>query len=123
MYSLLKTVEFDRWLAKLRDQKAKARIVSRMVSAEKGNLGDVSPVGSGVSEMRVHYGPGYRVYFTLRGKELIVLLIGGDKSSQKKDIEKAKTIAKEIEEGEISINEKANKVRRSGLSGQRRGDR
>ncbi|MGE3468082.1 MAG: type II toxin-antitoxin system RelE/ParE family toxin, partial [Pyrinomonadaceae bacterium] len=89
MYSLLKTAEFDRWLTKLRDHRAKARIVARMISAERGNLGDVSPVGGGVSEMRVHYGPGYRVYFTIRGKELIVLLIGGDKSSQKKDIEKA----------------------------------
>ena len=101
MYSLVKTHEFDRWLAKLRDQKAKARIVARMVSAERRNLGDVSPVGGGVSEMRVHYGPGYRVYFTMRGKELIVLLIGGDKSSQRKDIEKAKSIAAELDEGDL----------------------
>lgn len=102
MYSLLKTVEFDRWLAKLRDQKAKARIVARMVSAERGNLGDVSPVGGGVSEMRVHYGPGYRIYFTMRGKELIFLLIGGDKSSQRKDIEKAKTISAELGKGDLT---------------------
>ena len=102
VYSLLKTPEFDRWLARLRDQKAKARIVARMVSAEHGNLGDVSPVGGGVSEMRVHYGPGYRVYFTIRGKELIVLLIGGDKSSQRKDIEKAKTIAAELGKGDLT---------------------
>lgn len=100
MYSLLKTVEFDRWLAKLRDQRAKARIVARMISAEHGNLGDISPVGSGVSEMRIHYGPGYRVYFTLRGKEMIILLIGGDKSSQQKDIVHAKRIAAELKKEE-----------------------
>lgn len=98
VYSLLKTVEFERWIKKLRDPKAKARIVARMISAELGNLGDVSPVGSGISEMRIHYGPGYRVYFTLRGKELIVLLIGGDKSSQRKDIERAKLIADELKQ-------------------------
>lgn len=96
VYSVLKTDEFDRWLGKLRDQKAKARIAARIRSAEYGNLGDVSPVGSGVSEMRIHYGPGYRVYFTMRGRELIILLIGGDKSSQTKDIEKAKQIAIEL---------------------------
>lgn len=100
VYSLLKTVEFDRWLAKLRDQKAKARIVARMISAERGNLGDASSVGGGVREMRVHYGPGYRVYFTMRGKEIIVLLIGGDKSSQRQDIEKAKLIAAELGKGD-----------------------
>lgn len=102
VYSLVKTQEFDRWLSRLRDQRAKARIAARLVSAEKGNLGDVSSIGSGISEMRIHYGPGYRVYFTLRGKELVILLIGGDKSTQRKDIEKAKSIASELEsEGEI----------------------
>lgn len=96
MYSVLKTDEFDRWLSKLRDERAKARIAARIRSAEYGNLGDVSPVGAGVSEMRIHYGPGYRVYFTLRGRELVILLIGGDKSSQRKDIEKAKALALEL---------------------------
>lgn len=98
VYSLLKTVEFERWVTKLRDPKAKARIVARMISAELGNLGDVTLVGSGISEMRIHYGPGYRVYFTQRGKELIVLLIAGDKTSQRKDIERAKLLADELKQ-------------------------
>ncbi len=101
VYFLLKTQEFDRWLRRLRDQKGKARIVARLISAERGNLGDVSSVGGGVSEMRVNYGPGYRVYYTIRKRELIVLLIGGNKSSQRRDIEKAKTIAAEIDEGDL----------------------
>jgi putative addiction module killer protein len=108
VYSVLKTVVFDRWLAKLRDERAKARITARIKSAELGNLGDISSVGEGVSEMRIHYGPGYRVYFTLRGRELIILLIGGDKSSQRRDIEKAKTLAIEIkdeENGNVEIDE------------------
>lgn len=100
VYSVLKTDEFDRWLRKLRDERAKARIAARIRSAEHGNLGDISPVGAGVSEMRVHYGPGYRVYFTLRGRELVILLIGGDKSSQRKDIEKAKALAAELKNEE-----------------------
>jgi len=79
----------------LRDQKAKARIAARIVSAEKGNLGDVAPVGNGISEMRIHYGPGYRLYFATKGQQLIVLLIGGDKRTQKRDIQKAKSIAAE----------------------------
>lgn len=99
MYSVLKTDEFDRWLSRLRDQKAKARVAARIRSAEYGNLGDVTSIGEGVSEMRIHYGPGYRVYFTVRGRELIILLIGGDKSSQKKDIPKAKLIVSELKKG------------------------
>ncbi len=102
VYSVLKTDIFDRWLGRLRDQRAKARIAARIRSAEFGNLGDVSSVGEGVSEMRIHYGPGYRVYFTIRGGELIILLIGGDKSSQPKDIAKAKLIASELKKGEMS---------------------
>lgn len=96
MYSVVKTDEFDHWLSRLRDRKAKARIAARIRSAEYGNLGDVAPVGEGVSEMRINYGPGYRVYFMLRGRQLIVLLLGGDKSSQRKDIKKAKTLALEL---------------------------
>lgn len=101
VYSVLKTDEFDRWLSRLRDERAKARIAARIRSAELGNLGDVSSVGAGVSEMRIHYGPGYRVYFTLRGQELVILLIAGDKSSQRRDIEKAKVLAAELKNEEI----------------------
>lgn len=93
VYSVLTTNEFDGWLSRLRDDKAKARILARIRSAEVGNLGDVRSVGGGVSEMRVHYGPGYRVYFTVRGMQLVILLLGGDKSSQKRDIKKAKLLA------------------------------
>ena len=91
------TTRFATWLAGLRDERAKARILMRLDRAGKGNLGDVAPVGGGVSEMRIFYGPGYRVYFVQRGSKLIVLLCGGDKSSQSADIEEAKALAMEIE--------------------------
>jgi putative addiction module killer protein len=96
VYSVFRTDEFDKWLGKLRDAKGKARIIARIRSAELGNLGDVSSVGGNISEMRIHFGPGYRVYFTLRGKQLIILLLGGDKSSQKRDINKAKSLAADL---------------------------
>ena len=89
MYTVLRSNGFHEWLTKLRDTKGKARIRS----AELGNLGDVKPVGKGVSEMRIHYGPGYRVYFTRKDKLVILLLVGGDKSSQKRDIKKAIALA------------------------------
>lgn len=76
MYTVLRSDSFDKWLAGLKDAKGKARIVARIKSAELGNLGDVKPVGEGISEMRIHYGPGYRVYFTQRGKVVILLLVG-----------------------------------------------
>ena len=98
MYTVLRSHEFDRWLARLKDVKGRARIVARIRSAELGNLGDVKPIGDGISEMRVHFGPGYRVYFTRRGRLLIILLIGGDKSSQNRDIAKAKALAETLEE-------------------------
>ena len=98
MYTILRTKEFDRWLTKLRDAKGKARILARIKSVELGNLGDAKSVGSGVNELRVHYGPGYRVYFKKKGNVLIVLLIGGDKSSQSRDIEKAKVLAERLKE-------------------------
>ena len=98
MYTVLRSDEFDKWLTQLKDVKGKACIVARIRSAELGNLGDVKPVGEGISEMRIHYGPGYRLYFTQRGKLLILLLVGGDKSSQSRDIKKAKVLAKTIEE-------------------------
>jgi len=94
--SLIATPEFEQWLGKLRDAKGKARILSRLDSAALGNFGDCQSVGEGVSEMRVHFGPGYRVYFTRRGTFVYVLLIGGDKSTQKRDIKRALTMAREL---------------------------
>ena len=98
MLSILETQEFVRWLENLRDAQAKARIVRRIDRLANGNPGDVKPVGEGVSEMRIDYGPGYRVYFVQRGQVVILLLCGGDKSSQAKDITLAKKLAREFEE-------------------------
>lgn len=97
MIEVRQTSTFARWLKALRDDNARARIAIRIRRLSLGNFGDVKPVGSGVSEMRVDYGPGYRVYFVRRGDAIVVLLTGGDKRSQKKDIEAAKTMAKELE--------------------------
>ena len=77
---------------------AKARIAVRLISAEKGNFGDCTPVGEGISEMRVHYGPGYRLYFTRRGKVVYLLLCGGDKSTQKRDVKRAKAMMAALKE-------------------------
>lgn len=87
---------FKDWLFSLRDVKAKARILARIRSAEFGNLGDCAPVGEGVSEMRIHYGPGYRLYFKRRGDVVYLLLAGGDKSSQKRDIAAAFKLVKSL---------------------------
>ena len=97
MIEVRQTERFRNWLTGLRDERARARILKRLDRAQAGNLGDIAPVGDGVSEMRIFYGPGYRVYFVQRGKALIALLCGGDKSSQAADIEEAKELAKEIE--------------------------
>lgn len=86
---------FSAWLTKLRDRNAAARIVARLRRFELGNLGDVKPVGEGVSEARIDYGPGYRLYFVKRGVMVIIMLCGGDKRSQDRDIKRAKTLAKE----------------------------
>jgi len=94
--SLIATPEFERWLEKLRNAKGKARILSRLDSAAIGNFGDCQSVGEGVTEMRIHFGPGYRVYFTRRGTFVYVLLIGGDKSTQKRDIKRALKMAREL---------------------------
>lgn len=90
------TETFRSWLRALRDNQARARIVARIRRLEQGNPGDVAPIGAGVSEMRIHYGPGYRVYYAQRGEEIVVLLCGGDKKTQGADIEKAKKIANEL---------------------------
>jgi putative addiction module killer protein len=91
------TPEFNEWLSKLGDQIAKARIVHRIRSAEQGNFGDCKPVGDGISEMRVHVRAGYRIYYTRRERIVYLVLCGGDKSSQDKDIKHAKKLAKEFE--------------------------
>lgn len=95
MFELRQTAEFANWLKSLRDRAAVQRIAVRLARMQLGNLGDVTPIGEGVSEARIHYGPGYRLYFVRRGEVLIVLLCGGDKASQARDIERAKTLAKE----------------------------
>lgn len=97
MSIFLRTSEFDAWLKGLRDPIATARIAARIRSAEAGNFGDCAPVGDGVSEMRIHVGPGYRLYYCRRGEVIYLLLCAGDKSSQSKDILKAKTLLKGLE--------------------------
>ena len=96
MFKVLTTEYFDEWLQKLRDSNAKARIQARIDRAEDGNLGDCKPVGDGVSEMRIHYGEGYRVYFVQCGKQLVVLLAGGTKKTESKDIRLAIELAKQL---------------------------
>ncbi len=98
MITLLRSAEFDAWLKALADHKAKARILARLRSATLGNFGDFAPVGEGVSEMRVHVRPGYRVYFTRTGTTVYVLLVGGDKSTQKADIVRAKRMIAELKD-------------------------
>lgn len=90
------TEHYANWFRSLKDRNAKLRIDVRIRRLSLGNAGDVKSVGGGILELRVDYGPGYRVYFTNRDKELILLLIGGDKSSQQKDIAKAKEIARDL---------------------------
>ena len=97
MNSFLRTEEFDAWLSGLKDKIGRARIVHRIRSAEHGNFGDSEPVGDGVSEMRIHVGPGYRANFTRRAKVVYLLLLGGDKSSQKRDIKRALELARALD--------------------------
>ena len=97
MYQLQQTDAFRKWLKGLRDNTAKARIIARLDAARFGNLGDCKSVGSGIREMRVHVGAGYRVYFVERREALLILLCGGSKSSQARDIAKARRIIKEVE--------------------------
>jgi len=95
MVEIIKSDTFDRWLRKLRDPQAKARVEMRIRRLSLGNAGDVQPIGEGLSEMRIDYGPGYRLYYTQRNSILILLLCGGDKRTQQKDIVKAMKIADE----------------------------
>lgn len=97
MFSVLQTQEFQDWLDDLKDTKAQLRIVARLRLAEAGNLGDWKPVGGEVSEMRIAWGPGYRLYFTKRQNILVVMLAGGDKSTQARDIKRAQKILQQLE--------------------------
>ncbi|HAR49105.1 addiction module antitoxin RelB [Smithella sp. SCADC] len=97
MIEIRQTEYFIKWFEKLKDRKARARIAIRIRRVSLGNLGDAKPVGDGISELRIDYGPGYRVYFTQRNDQLIILIAGGDKTTQVSDIQKAKKLALEIE--------------------------
>ncbi|MFM7026755.1 MAG: type II toxin-antitoxin system RelE/ParE family toxin [Limnohabitans sp.] len=99
-FELEQTPVFVRWLKDLKDVQAKAAIVLRLKQVQAGHLGDAKSVGAGVSELRWHLGPGYRVYFCRRGQQIIVLLAGGDKSTQVRDIARAKQLAKEYGHGQ-----------------------
>ncbi len=97
MYFIEKTVEFDKWLRKLKDSRAKAKILFRIQKIEVDeHYGDCEPVGDGIRELKINYAKGYRIYFTESKGKIIILLNGGDKSTQQKDIEKAKAILKEL---------------------------
>ena len=100
MYIIEKTDEFDKWLRKLKDIRAKTKILFRIQRIEQyGNFGDCEPVGEGISELRIHYAKGYRVYLKEYGEKIVLLLNGGDKSTQQKDIAKAKQIWSDYKDG------------------------
>ena len=96
MNTFMKSDEFDAWLSNLKDKAGKAVITRRIERAESGNFGDCEPVGEGVSEMRIHFGPGYRAYFTQQDEVIYLLLLGGDKSTQNRDIKRALEMARTL---------------------------
>ena len=96
MFAIRKTEAYAQWIDGLRDIHARARVLVRIERLAQGNAGDVRPVGEGVSEMRIDYGPGYRVYYTKRGREVVVLLAGGDKRTQATDIKTALRLARNL---------------------------
>jgi putative addiction module killer protein len=96
MIEIRSTEQYSKWYRKLRDRQAQSRILIRLRRLSLGNFGDAAPVGEGVSELRIHYGPGYRVYFVRRGERIVILLGGGEKSMQDKDIAAAKALAQTI---------------------------
>ncbi len=97
MIEVRKTAQFTKWFDSLKDRKGRARIQARIDRVEMGHFGDAEPVGEGVSELRIFYGPGYRVYFVQSNAAVVILLSGGDKDSQQADIAKAKEIARQLE--------------------------
>lgn len=97
MYEVLQTSVYAAWFKSIRDRTTRGRIVARIERVQLGNFGDAKPVGDGVHELRLHFGPGYRIYFTRRGERIILLLCGGDKGSQQRDIARAKQIESELE--------------------------
>ncbi len=98
MIEVRQTEVYSRWISGLGDDRARARIEVRIYRLSLGNFGDVKPVGGGVSEMRIDYGPGYRVYLTQRGNTLVILLCGGDKRTQDRNIATAKALARQLKE-------------------------
>ena len=98
MYEIRKTDVFVRWLDTLADRRGRAKILARLDRVAEGNLGDTKPVGQGVAELRIPFGPGYRVYYTKHRSVVVILLLGGDKSSQQKDIQRAIQISQDLEE-------------------------
>ena len=96
MFQIRKTEIFAQWLDGLRDVRARARVQVRVERLAAGNAGDVEPVGEGISEMRIHYGPGYRVYFKKHGRDVVILLAGGDKRTQSADIKTALRLARNL---------------------------
>jgi len=97
MYKVIRLEEFSEWLNNLRDKTTRIRLSRRLEKAQKGNLGDVKPVGNGVYEMREFFGAGWRIYYVISGKTLIIMLGGGDKSSQSKDVKNAIELAQRLE--------------------------
>jgi len=96
MYRLEQTAEFTDWFDGLRDERAQEKIATRLVRVQSGLLGDRKPVGNGVSELRIDYGPGYRLYYTMRERVIVILLCGSDKSDQRRAIKRAKELAGDI---------------------------
>lgn len=98
MNTVLRTAVFDRWSKQLKDLRGRARIIERIRSAERGNFGDCAPVGNGVFEMRIHFGPGYRLYFCREVDAVFILLCGGTKRGQRRDIARAQAMARSLRE-------------------------
>jgi putative addiction module killer protein len=97
-YELRSTEQFDKWLTRLKDRQARARILRRIDKLVIGSFGDCKAINANLFELRMFFGPGYRVYYTIKGREIIFLLVGGDKSAQSRDIEKAMLLLSELEE-------------------------
>jgi putative addiction module killer protein len=100
MHSILQTEDFEAWLDGLRDRRAKAAVRNRILQIEGGLFGDVKSLGDRVSEARIHYGPGYRLYFTIKDLIVVILLCGGEKKSQRRDVKKAKKLASQLGDAE-----------------------